>query len=123
MEKIMIQEIENRRSIRKYKPDAVSKEILEHIIYSATLAPSAKNRQPWKFIVYQGKEKDKLVDVMRHGINSEKTTHELMPEWAFAIPDAENTVRIIFSIAAPMDSESHISTIRFSFSMLANGVC
>ncbi len=57
MEKIMIQEIENRRSIRKYKPDAVSKEILEHIIYSATLAPSAKNRQPWKFIVYQGKEK------------------------------------------------------------------
>lgn len=68
----MIQEIENRRSIRKYKPDAVSKEILEHIIYSATLAPSAKNRQPWKFIVYQGKEKDRLVDVMRNGINSEK---------------------------------------------------
>ena len=77
----MIQEIENRRSIRKYKPDAVSKEILEHIIYSATLAPSAKNRQPWKFIVYQGKEKDRLVD--------------LMPEWAFAIPDAQNTVRIM----------------------------
>lgn len=49
----MIQEIENRRSIRKYKSDAVSKEIHEHIIYSATLAPSAKNRQPWKFIVYQ----------------------------------------------------------------------
>lgn len=95
MEKIMIQEIENRRSIRKYKPDAVSKEILEHIIYSATLAPSAKNRQPWKFIVYQGKEKDRLVDVMRNGINSEKSTHKLMPEWAFAIPDAQNTVRIM----------------------------
>ena len=91
----MIQEIENRRSIRKYKPDAVSKEILEHIIYSATLAPSAKNRQPWKFIVYQGKEKDRLVDVMRNGINSEKSTHKLMPEWAFAIPDAQNTVRIM----------------------------
>ena len=41
------------------------------------------------------RSKDKLVDVMRHGINSEKTTHELMPEWAFAIPDAENTVRIM----------------------------
>lgn len=91
----MIQEIENRRSIRKYKSDAVSKEILEHIIYSATLAPSAKNRQPWKFIVYQGKEKDRLVDVMRNGINSEKNTHKLMPEWAFAIPDAKNTVRIM----------------------------
>ena len=91
----MIKEIENRRSIRKYKRHEISKEIIEDIIYSATLAPSAKNRQPWKFIVYQGKEKDKLVDVMRHGINSEKMNHELMLEWAFAIPDAENTVRIM----------------------------
>ena len=91
----MIQEIENRRSIRKYKPDKIERKLIEEIIYSASLAPSAKNRQPWKFIVYQGEEKDKLVDVMRHGINSEKMTHELMPEWAFAIPDAENTVRIM----------------------------
>ena len=59
------------------------------------MAPSAKNRQPWKFIVYQGKEKDRLVDVMRNGINFEKSTHKLMPEWAFAIPDAQNTVRIM----------------------------
>ena len=91
----MIREIENRRSIRKYKPDEIERKLIDEIIYSASLAPSAKNRQPWKFIVYQGKEKDKLVDVMRHGINSEKMTHELMPEWAFAIPDAENTVRIM----------------------------
>ena len=73
----MIREIENRRSIRKYKPDEIERKLIEEIIYSASLAPSAKNRQPWKFIVYQGKEKDKLVDVMRHGINSEKITHEL----------------------------------------------
>ena len=94
-EKTMIREIENRRSIRKYRSDEIDRKLIEEIIYSATLAPSAKNRQPWKFIVYQGEEKDKLVEVMRHGINSEKITHELMPEWAFAIPDAENTVRIM----------------------------
>ena len=58
----MIQEIENRRSIRKYKADKINKELIEDMIYSATLAPSAKNRQPWKFIVYQGKEKKKLVE-------------------------------------------------------------
>ena len=91
----MIREIENRRSIRKYNPDEIERKLIDEIIYSASLAPSAKNRQPWKFIVYQGKEKDKLVDVMRHGINSEKMNHELMLEWAFAIPDAENTVRIM----------------------------
>ena len=38
----MIKEIENRRSIRKYKRHEISKEIIEDIIYSATLAPSAK---------------------------------------------------------------------------------
>lgn len=91
----MIKEIENRRSIRKYKRHEISKEIIEDIIYSATLAPSAKNRQPWKFIVYQGEEKSKLVDVMHQEIKLEKITHKLMPEWAFAIPDAENTVRVM----------------------------
>ena len=122
----MIREIENRRSIRKYRSDEIDRKLIEEIIYSATLAPSAKNRQPWKFIVYQGEEKDKLVEVMRHGINSEKITHELMPEWAFAIHNVPNpcsvAVNIMFSIAAPMDSESQISTMRFSFSIPSNGV-
>lgn len=48
----MIQEIENRRSIRKYRIDKVDRKIIEEILYSATITPSAKNRQPWKFIVY-----------------------------------------------------------------------
>ena len=77
----MIQEIENRSSIRKYKADKINKELIEDMIYSATLAPSAKNRQPWKFIVYQGKEKEKLVDVMRQGIKFRKNhacTYERM---------------------------------------------
>lgn len=79
----------------KMKPRNRKRNIYKDKINSVTLAPSAKNRQPWKFIVYQGEEKDKLVEIMRQGINSEKITHELMPEWAFAIPDAENTVRIM----------------------------
>ena len=57
----MIREIENRRSIRKYKPDELDRKLIGEIIYSASLAQSAKNRQPWKFIVYQGEEKDKFV--------------------------------------------------------------
>ena len=91
----MIKEIENRRSIRKYKRHEISKEIIEDIIYSATLAPSAKNRQPWKFIVYQGEEKSKLVDVMHQGIKSEKSLINLCQNGQFAIPDAENTVRVM----------------------------
>lgn len=91
----MIKAIDNRRSIRKYTSEEIPQEIIEEMIYAATLAPSAKNRQPWKFIVFKGAVKDELVQVMRQGIENEKKTHALMPEWAFAIPDAENTVRVM----------------------------
>lgn len=91
----MIAEIDSRRSIRKYKADEVPREVIEEMIYSATLAPSAKNRQPWKFIVFTGKAKDELVETMKAGLAEEKETHRLMPEWAHAMADAENTARIM----------------------------
>lgn len=40
-----------RRSIRKFKPDPVPREVLEEILTAGTLAPSGKNKQPWKFYV------------------------------------------------------------------------
>ncbi|WP_026490100.1 nitroreductase family protein [Butyrivibrio sp. XBB1001] len=41
-----------RRSIRKYKEVEVSKDQIEMLVEAALKAPSAKNRQPWKYIVY-----------------------------------------------------------------------
>lgn len=43
--------IENRRSIRKYKPDAVSDDIVDRVIEAARLAPSWANCQCWRFVV------------------------------------------------------------------------
>jgi nitroreductase len=44
--------IRNRESIRNYDPDRpVSKEVLEKILEAGRLAPSAKNYQPWKFLL------------------------------------------------------------------------
>lgn len=47
-----MREIMERRSIRKYNADEVRKEDIEAIILAGTKAPSAKNRQPWQYIVY-----------------------------------------------------------------------
>ncbi len=44
--------IKQRRSIRKYKAQEIPREQIETIIEAAVMAPSAKNRQPWKFLVY-----------------------------------------------------------------------
>ncbi len=41
--------IENRRSIRKFKTDPVSDDIILALLESARLAPSGCNAQPWRF--------------------------------------------------------------------------
>jgi len=53
--------IERRRSIRKYKPSSISNEHLKKILEAARLAPSAGNRQPWRFIVVRSTEQKKLM--------------------------------------------------------------
>lgn len=43
--------IRERRSIRRYQPRPVERPILEKILTAAMWAPSAHNRQPWRFCV------------------------------------------------------------------------
>ncbi len=44
----MLDAIAARRSIRKFKNTPVPRHIIEEIIKAGALAPSSKNRQPWK---------------------------------------------------------------------------
>ena len=43
--------IEERRSIRNFKNDNVNKELIEDILNCGRLALSAKNKQPWYFVI------------------------------------------------------------------------
>ena len=43
--------VTKRRSIRRYKPEAVPDDVLNQILETARIAPSAGHRQPWHFIV------------------------------------------------------------------------
>ena len=51
MEPTVKQLIEQRRSVRHYRPDKIPRDKLERILEAARLAPSACNSQPWSFIV------------------------------------------------------------------------
>jgi nitroreductase len=53
--------IRTRRSIRKYKQEPIPDEKLESIFEAARLAPSAGNRQPWRFIVVQDTDRKKAL--------------------------------------------------------------
>lgn len=56
--------ITDRRSIRKFQDQKVPRESIEEILELAVKAPSGKNRQPWRFVVLEGKKKDELVEIM-----------------------------------------------------------
>lgn len=43
--------VKERHSTRKFKSDAVSRELLDAVLEAARLAPSACNLQPWRFMV------------------------------------------------------------------------
>lgn len=87
--------INNRRSIRKYTNRPVDKDDIEQIIKAGSMAPSAKNRQPWKYIVYVSDERNKLLDVMESGLKKEQNEHLLLPNSSFGLPDAFHTLQIM----------------------------
>ena len=87
--------INDRRSIRKYKPQIIDKRLIDEILNAAILAPSAKNRQPWKFIVYSGTTKDEVLAVMEKGLIKTKEELTNMPNSEYMLSDAFNTLRIM----------------------------
>jgi coenzyme F420-0:L-glutamate ligase/coenzyme F420-1:gamma-L-glutamate ligase len=53
--------IRTRRSIRRYLNSAVPREMIATILDAARWAPSAHNRQPWRFAVIQSAEKKHML--------------------------------------------------------------
>lgn len=56
--------VESRRSIRKFTDDFVDDDTIIEGIRMASLAPSAHNRQPWKFKIVSTEEKDLISDAL-----------------------------------------------------------
>ncbi len=54
--------IKTRRSIRKFKSDAIDHSVIEEIIGDAAYAPSWKNSQTVRYIVAEGAIKDRIAD-------------------------------------------------------------
>jgi nitroreductase len=63
----MLDAIKNRRSIRRYKKQAVDEKLVKEIIEAGIWAPSGLNNQPWKFVVIRSPEvKDKIAELTRY---------------------------------------------------------
>jgi nitroreductase len=67
--------IRKRRSIRDFKPDPVSRTILQELLETACRAPSAMNIQPWKFLVVTGKPLERIKQENIEKLRAGETPH------------------------------------------------
>jgi nitroreductase len=59
--KTFLELAEARRSVRAYKPDPVPEDLLLQVLECARRAPSACNRQPWRFVVVRDEARRRLL--------------------------------------------------------------
>lgn len=66
MEGLAVEEaIRGRRSVRRYRPDAVPEADVWAVLEAARWAPSPHNAQPWRFVLLRGREgKERLAVAM-----------------------------------------------------------
>jgi nitroreductase len=53
--------VNTRRSVRSYKPDEISEDVLGRVLDAARVAPSGSNRQPWKYVLVKSPELRKKI--------------------------------------------------------------
>ena len=66
--------IKSRRSVRRYTDQPVPPELIMRLLEAATWAPSAHNRQPWRFAVLtQAADREKLAAAMGARLRADRT--------------------------------------------------
>ncbi|MEA2020875.1 MAG: nitroreductase family protein [Candidatus Caldatribacteriota bacterium] len=64
---MVLEAIKKRQSVRSYQDKEIPEEILQQILEAGRLAPSAKNSQPYKFIIVKDKKlKEKLIPACKN---------------------------------------------------------
>lgn len=91
----MIPAIQNRRSIRKFSDTPLAEEDSREILYSATLAPSSKNSQPWRYVVVTGRARQEMTAAFRRGLAREEGRNDCPPRWKQYLAAAAHTADIL----------------------------
>jgi nitroreductase len=68
-----LEAIRTRRSVRKYEDRPVPEELVRKLLAAAMSAPSARNQQPWQFVVID--DRRMLADVAEINPNAQMARH------------------------------------------------
>ena len=71
----------SRRSIRRFQPTPISNDIIEQLLTAAIWAPSAHNRQPWRFAVIENeRQKQQLARNMGAKLRADLSADQVPPD-------------------------------------------
>ena len=108
--------IDTRRSIRSYQNKNVSEQDILKILKAAMQAPSARNQQPWEYLVVKDQQKKDLI--------SEKLKNVHMAKKAdFVIVFMTNKNNLITPLMYPQDLASSITCAILEARSLKIGSC
>jgi F420 biosynthesis protein FbiB-like protein len=78
--------LHSRRSIRRYTGEPIPAEVLEKLLRAAMWAPSAHDRQPWRWVVITALEtKDRLARAMGARLRADRLAEGAAPETVDAV--------------------------------------
>ena len=108
--------IYRRQSIRAFTPEPVPKKTLLQLLDAAVQAPSARNMQPWHFIVVTGKARERLVQRLTSRY-AEELAHGLQPPaMELAEPYQDRVRRFMEALRTVTVQAPHFDLMRGSLS-------
>lgn len=76
----VLEAIQNRRTVRMFRSDPVSDQILSEIFEAGTWAPSHSNTQPWEFIIIGAETRQQLATAYRAMMEAGPLLNPALPE-------------------------------------------
>lgn len=98
--------IKTRRSIREFKEGDMPSGDLEKILQAGIMAPSAGNRQPWRFHVIKGRTKKRFLEALKNIKTIPPQWHQLFVRGIEIVPlviAVENSIPINNDDATSLD--------------------
>lgn len=95
---------ESRQSDRCFIKKEIPKQYLIEILNAARIAPSPKNRQPWRFYVLRNEEKINFTEFFRNNFSKELTQSQIKlnefnsEENTYRIMENADTILLVFNI-------------------------
>jgi nitroreductase len=78
-------QLDSRRSVRHFSPEAVPRELIEIAIRAASTAPSGAHRQPWRFVAVDDPATQRRIRLAAEQEERENYSRRMPDEWLSAL--------------------------------------